>query len=116
MKAIVVTDQAAETAGMKLVERPEPQPSINDVVVQVYASGFRQHRAGLAFDLDQSPRPRPNTVDPRTRAGRNGHRTTARRGLSVGQRVFGLTDWYRDGLMAVEIVTPREFTGSVLVI
>ena len=40
MKAIVVTDQAAGTAGMKLVERPEPQPSINDVVVQVYASGF----------------------------------------------------------------------------
>lgn len=25
MKAIVVTDQAAERAGMKLVERPEPQ-------------------------------------------------------------------------------------------
>src|SRR5512138_2875619 len=40
MKAIVVTDQAAGTAGMKLVERPEPQPAINDVVVQVYASGF----------------------------------------------------------------------------
>ena len=27
MKAIVVTDQAAGTAGMKLVERPEPQGS-----------------------------------------------------------------------------------------
>src|SRR5215469_2361554 len=40
MKAIVVTDQAPGTAGMKLVERPEPRPSINDVVVQVYASGF----------------------------------------------------------------------------
>src|SRR2546429_10027590 len=40
MKAIVVTDQAAGTAGMKLVERPEPQAAINDVVVQVYASGF----------------------------------------------------------------------------
>src|SRR3546814_4940281 len=40
MKAIVVTDQAAGTAGMKLVERPEPQPSINDVVVEVHASGF----------------------------------------------------------------------------
>ena len=35
MKAIVVTDQAAGTAGMKLVERPEPQPAINDVVVQI---------------------------------------------------------------------------------
>jgi hypothetical protein len=30
MKAIVVTDQAAGTAGMKLVERPEPQAAIND--------------------------------------------------------------------------------------
>ena len=40
MKAIVVTDQAAGTAGMKLVERPEPQAAMNDVVVQVHASGF----------------------------------------------------------------------------
>src|SRR5262249_9216235 len=40
MKAIVVTDQAAGTAGMKLVERPEPRTAINDVVVQVHASGF----------------------------------------------------------------------------
>lgn len=30
MKAIVVTDRAAGTAGMKLVERPEPRPAIND--------------------------------------------------------------------------------------
>ena len=40
MKAIVVTDQAAGTAGMTLVEWPEPQAAINDVVVQVHASGF----------------------------------------------------------------------------
>ena len=40
MKAIVVTDQAAGTAGMKLVERPEPRAAINDVVVEVHASGF----------------------------------------------------------------------------
>ena len=40
MKAIVVTDQAAGTAGMALVERPEPKAAINDVVVQVHASGF----------------------------------------------------------------------------
>src|SRR5262249_54197678 len=40
MKAIVVTDQAAGTAGMKLAERPEPQAAINDVVVQVHASGY----------------------------------------------------------------------------
>jgi D-arabinose 1-dehydrogenase-like Zn-dependent alcohol dehydrogenase len=40
MKAIVVTDQAAGTAGAKLMERPEPQAVINDVVVQIHASGF----------------------------------------------------------------------------
>ena len=40
MKAIVVTDEAAGTAGMTLVERPEPEPAINDVAVQVRASGF----------------------------------------------------------------------------
>ena len=49
MKAIVVTDQAAGTAGMKLVERPEPQgaalaslsgANYGDVVVEARASGF----------------------------------------------------------------------------
>src|SRR4029077_13762718 len=40
MKAIVVTDQAAGMAGVKLVERPEPQAAIKDVVVQIHASGF----------------------------------------------------------------------------
>src|SRR5262249_47490320 len=40
MRAVGVTDQGAGTAGMTLVERPEPQAAINDVVVQVHASGF----------------------------------------------------------------------------
>ena len=38
MKAIVVTDQAAGTTGVKLVERPEPQAAINDVVVQIHVA------------------------------------------------------------------------------
>src|SRR5262249_35124077 len=40
MKAIVVTDQAVGTAGMKLAERPAPPAAINDVIVQIHASGF----------------------------------------------------------------------------
>ena len=40
MKAIVVTDRAAGLAGMKLTERPEPPAAINDVIVQIHASGF----------------------------------------------------------------------------
>src|SRR5436190_16579801 len=40
MKAIVVTDQAAGTAGMTVAERPEPDATTNDVLVEVHASGF----------------------------------------------------------------------------
>jgi NADPH:quinone reductase-like Zn-dependent oxidoreductase len=57
MKAIVVTDQAAGTAGMTLVERPEPQAAINDVVVRIHASGFVPTENGVALDLDRSTRP-----------------------------------------------------------
>jgi len=42
MKAIVVTNQAAGTTGMKLVERPEPQAAINDVLVQGSCFGIRR--------------------------------------------------------------------------
>jgi NADPH:quinone reductase-like Zn-dependent oxidoreductase len=40
MKALVATDQTAGMAGVKLVERPEPQAAINDVVIQIHASRF----------------------------------------------------------------------------
>src|SRR6186713_1761702 len=101
MKAIVVTDQGAGTAGMKLVERPEPQPSINDVVVQVYASGFVNTELGWPSTwTDRLDRDRTPSIPGHELAGvvtALGYGTT---GLSVGQRVFGLTDWYRDGTLA----------------
>ena len=61
MKAIVVTDQAAGTAGMTLVERPEPQAAINDVVVEVHGQGTLLTVAGSrrerrpAMDERQGP-------------------------------------------------------------
>src|SRR3954464_50683 len=101
MKAIVVTAQTAGTAGMKLVERPEPHPSINDVVVQVYASGFVNTELGWPSTwTDRLDRDRTPSIAGHELAGvvtALGDGTT---GLSVGQRVFGLTDWYRDGTLA----------------
>jgi NADPH:quinone reductase-like Zn-dependent oxidoreductase len=101
MKAIVVTDQAAGTAGMKLVERPVPQASINDVVVQVYASGFVNTELDWPSTwTDRLDRDRTPSILGHELAGvvtALGYGTT---GLSVGQRVFGLTDWYRDGTFA----------------
>ena len=101
MKAIVVTDQAEGTAGMKLMERPEPQASINDVVVQVYASGFVNTELGWPSTwTDRLDRDRTPSIPGHELAGvvtALGYGTT---GLSVGQRVFGLTDWSRDGTLA----------------
>src|SRR5438270_370687 len=101
MKAIVVTDRAAGTAGMKLTERPEPQAAINDVVVQVHASGFVPTELSWPSTwTDRLDRDRTPSIPGHELAGvvtALGYGTT---GLSVGQRVVGLTDWYRDGTLA----------------
>jgi NADPH:quinone reductase-like Zn-dependent oxidoreductase len=101
MKAIVVTDQAAGTAGMKLVERPEPQAAINDVVVQIHASGFVPTEMSWPSTwTDRLDRDRTPSIPGHELAGvvaALGYGTT---GLSMGQRVFGLSDWTRDGTLA----------------
>jgi NADPH:quinone reductase-like Zn-dependent oxidoreductase len=101
MKAIVVTDQAAGTAGMTLVERPDPPAAINDVIVAVHASGFvPTEMAWPSTWTDRRDRDRTPSIPGHELAGvvsALGYGTT---GLSVGQRVFGLTDWHRDGTLA----------------
>jgi NADPH:quinone reductase-like Zn-dependent oxidoreductase len=101
MKAIVVTDHAAGKAGMKLVERPDPQAAINDVVVQVHASAMTgDELLWPSTWTDRAGRDRTPSIPGHELAGivtSLGYGTT---GLSVGQRVFGLTDWYRDGTLA----------------
>ena len=101
MKAIVVTGEAAGTKGMTLAERPEPRPAINDVVVEVHASGFVGTELSWPSTwTDRLGRDRTPTIPGHELAGvvtALGYGTT---GLSVGQRVFGLTDWYRDGTLA----------------
>ena len=101
MKAIVVTDQSAGTRGMRLVERAEPQAAINDVVVQIHASGFvPTELAWPSTWTDRLGRNRTPSIPGHELAGvvtALGYGTT---GLSIGQPVFGLTDWYRDGTLA----------------
>jgi NADPH:quinone reductase-like Zn-dependent oxidoreductase len=101
MKAIVVTEEAAGTAGMTLAERPEPQAAINDVVVEVHASGFVPTELTWPSTwTDRLDRDRTPSIPGHELAGvvtALGYGTT---GLSVGQRVFGLADWHRDGTLA----------------
>src|SRR4051812_43515230 len=86
---------------MTLVERPEPPAAINDVVVEVHASGFvPTELAWSSTWTDRGNRDRTPSIPGHELAGvvtALGYGTT---GLSVGQRVFGLTDWHRDGTLA----------------
>src|SRR3982750_2318910 len=101
MKAIVVTDQAAGTAGMTRPGRPEPQAAINDVIVQIHASGFVPTELKWPSTwTDRADRDRTPSIPGHELAGvvpALGYGTT---GLSLGQRVFGLADWHRDGTLA----------------
>jgi len=101
MKAIVVTDQAAGTAGMTLADRPEPPAAINDVIVEVHASGFVPTEMDWPSTwTDRRDRDRTPSIPGHELAGvvaALGYGTT---GVSVGQRVLGLADWHRDGTLA----------------
>jgi NADPH:quinone reductase-like Zn-dependent oxidoreductase len=114
MRAIVVTDEAAGTAGMRLVDRPDPDAArlasleganYGDVVVEVHASGFTGNELEWPSTwIDRLGRDRTPSIPGHEVAGvvtALGYGTT---GLSVGERVLGLTDWTRDGTLAEYVV------------
>ncbi|MFJ9348213.1 NADP-dependent oxidoreductase [Streptomyces sp. NPDC101237] len=101
MQALTVTDRDAGTRGLALTDLPYPHAAENDVVVRVHAAGFT--RGELAWPgtwTDRAGRDRTPSVPGHEVSGvvaELGYGTT---GLTVGQRVFGLTDWARDGSLA----------------
>src|SRR4051812_23942610 len=114
MKAIVVTDRALGTAGMTLAERPEPDAvwlaslegaNYGDVVVEVRASGFTGNELEWPSTwVDRLGRDRTPSIPGHEVAGVVTALSYGATGLSVGQRVFGLTDWTRDGTLAEFVV------------
>src|SRR3974377_644544 len=92
--------------------RHEPQAAINDVVVQIHASGFTGDELTWPSTwTDRAGYDRTPSIPGHELAGvvtALGYGTT---GLSIGQRVFGLTDWYRDGTLAAYVaVEARNLT------
>jgi NADPH:quinone reductase-like Zn-dependent oxidoreductase len=101
MNAIVVTEETAGVAGMTLVQRPQPVAALNDVIVEVHSSGWTPGELTWPSTwTDRLGRDRTPSIPGHELAGvvtGLGYGTT---GLSVGQRVFGLADWHRDGTLA----------------
>jgi NADPH:quinone reductase-like Zn-dependent oxidoreductase len=80
---------------------PYPQASQNDVIVRVHAAGFTPGELDWPTTwADRAGRDRTPSVPGHELSGvvvELGYGTT---GLTVGQRVFGLTDWARNGSLA----------------
>ncbi|HEY6622662.1 MAG TPA: NADP-dependent oxidoreductase [Acidimicrobiales bacterium] len=86
---------------MKLAERPEPETTENDVLVEVYASGFTPGELTWAGTwTDRLGRDRTPSIPGHEVAGVVSALGYGARSLSVGQRVFGLADWARNGTLA----------------
>jgi NADPH:quinone reductase-like Zn-dependent oxidoreductase len=101
VQAITVDDRDAGLAGLQLSEMPYPHLAENDVVVRVHAAGFTPGELDWPGTwIDRSGRNRAPSVPGHEVSGvvaELGYGTT---GLTVGQRVFGLTDWTRNGSLA----------------
>jgi NADPH:quinone reductase-like Zn-dependent oxidoreductase len=101
VQAIIVADEDAGLAGLRLAEVPYPHMAENDVVVRVHAAGFTPGElAWPSTWTDRAGRDRAPSVPGHEVSGvvaELGYGTT---GVSVGQRVFGLADWARNGALA----------------
>jgi NADPH:quinone reductase-like Zn-dependent oxidoreductase len=101
MKAIVATDQSAGATGMSIAERPQPSASINDVIVEVHASGFVPTEVDWPSTwTDRAGRDRGPSILGHELAGTVSSLGYGTTGLTLGQRVFGISDWHRDGALA----------------
>ncbi|WP_241704184.1 NADP-dependent oxidoreductase [Leifsonia shinshuensis] len=99
-----MTERTEGPAGMLLAERPEPVPAINDVLVEVHAAGYVPTEVGWPSTwTDRAGRDRAPSILGHELAGvvaALGYGTT---GLTIGQRVFGISDWHRDGTLAEHV-------------
>src|SRR5258708_11612409 len=101
MQAITVRDRDAGVGGLCLTNLPYPRAAENDVIVRVHAAGFTPGELDWPGTwADRAGRARALSVPGHELSGvvtELGYGTT---GLTVGQRVFGLADWTRDGSLA----------------
>jgi len=109
MQAIAVRDRDAGLAGLSLTDLPYPRAAENDVIVRVHAAGFtRGELAWAGTWTDRGGRDRTPSVPGHEVSGvvaELGYGTT---GLTVGQRVFGLADWSRNGTLAEYVAVDSD--------
>ena len=101
MAALLAREQDERPDRMSVEERSRPEPGIGDVLIQVGAASFTPTELQWPSTwVDRSGRDRRPVIPGHEVSGTVvglGYGTT---GFGVGDEVFGLTDWYRDGSLA----------------
>src|SRR6201991_2446322 len=101
MHAIVASQRTGGGPELSLADVPYPHAAENDVIVRVHAAGFTPGELDWPGTwTDRAGRDRAPSIPGHEVSGvvfELGYGTT---GLTVGQRVFGVTDWARNGSLA----------------
>ena len=101
MAALLAREDDQRPDRMSVEERSRPEPRIGDVLIQVGAASFTPTQSQSPSTwVDRSGRDRRPVIPGHEVSGTVvglGYGTT---GFGVGDEVFGLTDWYRDGSLA----------------
>lgn len=101
MAALLAHEQDQPPDRMGVETRPRPEPQIGDVLIQVGAASFTPTELQWSSTwVDRSGKDRRPVIPGHEVSGTVvalGYGTT---GFDVGDEVFGLTDWYRDGTLA----------------
>src|SRR5205807_10450444 len=101
MAALLAREQDQAPERLSVEERSRPEPGSGDVLIQVGAASFTPTELQWPSTwVDHSGRDRRPVIPGHEVSGTVvalGYGTT---GFGVGDEVFGLTDWYRDGSLA----------------
>ncbi|MQY08521.1 NADP-dependent oxidoreductase [Actinomadura macrotermitis] len=100
MKAIRIHEEGG-FEGLVFEEAPAPYSATGDVLVKVRAAGLVPDELSWPGTwVDRAGRDRTPSVPAHEVAGEVAEVRYGTTGLAVGDRVFGLTDWHRDGAAA----------------
>lgn len=101
MRAVIARDQQSGIGGLSVEDVPHPHAAENDVIVRVHAASFTPGELDWPGTWsDRAGRDRAPSIPGHEVSGvvaELGYGTT---GLTIGQRVFGVADWTRNGTLA----------------
>ncbi len=103
MYALRIHEQGT-SEGLAYEEAPVPEPGTGDVLVRVHAASFTPTElAWTSTWVDRLGHDRRPVIPGHEVSGTVESLGSGTTGFAVGDAVYGLTDWYRDGTLATHV-------------